>query len=878
MSPIQQMLLGVGAVATKTYVDDIFSTYLYDGNSTTLSVNSGVDNTNGGMIWFKARSESERHLLFDTERGTSNYIESNSNAAQTSGGAALTSFDNDGYTLGASSYQNNSGRTYTSWNFRKVPGFFDVVTYTGNGSSNHQISHNLGSVPGCIMVKCTSETQDWMVYHVGTTDAAGPGGAYLRLNTNAAQYGSSGGFYNTTATSTAFTLGDANIGNKNNASYVAYIFAGGESTAATARSVDFDGTGDKLSLSSHADLQIGSSTYTMEFWVYKNVDTPDDYDVWAAKGSNANNTREFAIESMDDQTMDWYYATSGGTWSVVENVSAGKISTGQWVHICAQKDSNGYFSFFVNGTRTYYSTTGGATLNTDSDPFCIGGYADANPALESNVKISNFRFIKGTALYSSSFKPSTEPLTNVTNTKLLCCNDSSITGSTVTPSTISSVGSPTASTNSPFDDPSGYVFGDAEDQNVIKTGSYVGNGSSTAGPEINLGFEPQWILLKCSSASENWRIYDSMRGIVTGGTEPYLRTDREWAETSGQEGIEVTSTGFKLVSTDGALNGDGRDYIYCCIRRPDGYVGKPVELGTGAFAMAVANGSTPSFISNFPVDFALMRPPATSSDWSSSARLTQTDLQTNNANGEDTSLFDVFKFDHNNGWAVNRSSPRQSWMWKRHAGFDVVTYSGKGGSKTHRHNLNAVPEMIWVKCRADTGKDWWVYHKGLNGGTNPENYYIKLSSGDPEADQDEAWNDTAPTATSFTVGSNSAVNSYGDDYIAMLFASVNGISKVGYYNGTGSSGLSITTGFQPRFIVIKPAYRLDTYGGAWHMFDTLRGINSGAEYPLRLNTDEPQTVSNHLDYIDLDSDGFTIVSTHQNYNYSGARYIYYAHA
>ena len=92
------------------------------------------------------------------------------------------------------------------------------------------------------------------------------------------------------------------------------------------------------------------------------------------------------------------------------------------------------------------------------------------------------------------------------------------------------------------------------------------------------------------------------------------------------------------------------------------------------------------------------------------------------------------------------------------------------------------------------------------------------------------------------------------------------------------AGHSITTGFQPRFIVIKPAHRPDTYGGAWHMFDTLRGINSGAEYPLRLNSSEPQTVSNHLDYIDLDSDGFTIISTHQNYNFLNARYIYYAHA
>ena len=69
MSPIQQMLLGVGAVATKTYIDDIFSTYLTTGNATARSVNTGVDMTEGGLIWSKCRTASHSHFLFDTARG-----------------------------------------------------------------------------------------------------------------------------------------------------------------------------------------------------------------------------------------------------------------------------------------------------------------------------------------------------------------------------------------------------------------------------------------------------------------------------------------------------------------------------------------------------------------------------------------------------------------------------------------------------------------------------------------------------------------------------------------------------------------------------------------------------------------------------------------
>ena len=80
--PIQQMLLGVGAVATKTYVDDVFSTYLFKGNATARSINNGVDlSGEGGMVWLKNRDGAFNHTLFDTERGTTKIIRSSTNGA-----------------------------------------------------------------------------------------------------------------------------------------------------------------------------------------------------------------------------------------------------------------------------------------------------------------------------------------------------------------------------------------------------------------------------------------------------------------------------------------------------------------------------------------------------------------------------------------------------------------------------------------------------------------------------------------------------------------------------------------------------------------------------------------------------------------------------
>ena len=115
---------------------------------------------------------------------------------------------------------------------------------------------------------------------------------------------------------------------------------------------------------------------------------------------------------------------------------------------------------FINGTEVDSATD---NTNYDIDPtdITIGDrYNNSAASQWFNGNISNVRIVKGTAVYTSSFRPLTEPLTNVTNTKLLCCNNSSVTGSTVTPGTIAPANNtPTASTDNPFDDSDGFKFG-----------------------------------------------------------------------------------------------------------------------------------------------------------------------------------------------------------------------------------------------------------------------------------------------------------------------------------------------------------------------------------------------------------------------------------
>ena len=115
---------------------------------------------------------------------------------------------------------NASGTDYVSWTFRKAEKFFDVVTYTGNGTSYQSISHNLGSVPGMMIVKCTTTATSWLVYHssIGATK-------YLLLNVTDANGSGTFAWNNTAPTDSVFTVGSSPAANANGDTYVAYLFA-----------------------------------------------------------------------------------------------------------------------------------------------------------------------------------------------------------------------------------------------------------------------------------------------------------------------------------------------------------------------------------------------------------------------------------------------------------------------------------------------------------------------------------------------------------------------------------------------------------------------------------------------------------------------------
>jgi hypothetical protein len=206
------------------------------------------------------------------------------------------------------------------------------------------------------------------------------------------------------------------------------------------------------------------------------------------------------------------------------------------------------------------------------------------------------------------------------------------------------------------------------------------------------------------------------------------------------------------------------------------------------------------------------------------------------------------------------------WNFKRAPGFfDVVCYTGTGSARTVNHNLGVAPELMIVKSR-NNAYLWAVYSSTI-GNTN----YLRLNTTNAStADGGSIWNSTSPTASVFSVNDSIFVNGSGATYVAYLFASCPGVSKVGSYTGTGATQ-TISCGFTggARFVLIK---RTDSTGD-WWVWDTARGMVSGTDPSLLLNSTAAEVNANS---IYTTTGGFQIVTSDIAVNASGGSYIYLA--
>jgi hypothetical protein len=653
----------------------VFSTFLYTGTSASQTITNNIDlSTKGGLVWLKGRVGTygtSNHRLFDTSRGAGISLLSNLTSGNSDiSGFSLSSFNSNGFSLeGSLTDVNLSPDTYASWTFRKQPKFFDIVTFSTNASGGGTFTHNLGSTPGFIIVKSSSNADQWTIYHrsLGTS-------GYMYLNTTAAN-NPIAGFWSVSSTSVTFADGYGPA----NASMVAYLFA---------------------------------------------------------------------------------------------------------------HDAGG---FGLTGT-----------------------------------------------------------------------------------------------------------------DNVISCGSYTGNSSST-GPVVTLGYEPQWLMVKDASSTNDWFIIDNMRGLLseTAGAA-ILYPNLSSAEfVSGANIVTPTATGFKITTTSDAFNFSGRTYIYIAIRR--GPMKVPTSGTSVFYPNAIAQANTidstgvpfpPDLVNTFSRNGTDRTSQYNQFQFVDRLRGLGTPSDTLSGGGgpsllsastaAEASAFSYvqLKADSQNitragGWGSAAYGDWINYFFRRAPSFfDEVCYTGNGGiNNIQNHALASSIGMLIVK-RRDSAGNWSVFAQesggnysywnssgtgtgqGLNGtgaatGTNYSGFNTYLTSASFNAAQ--------------IAGSND-INANGATYVAYLFATCAGVSKVGSYTGTATTK-QIDCGFTggARFVLIK---RTDSTGD-WYVWDSARGIVSGNDPYLLLNTTAAEVTN--TDYIDTYSAGFEISSTAPAaINASGGSFIFFA--
>ena len=630
------------------FIEDLFSTWLYTGTGVALSINNGINlSGQGGLVWIKQRSGTGANGLIDTVRGRASILYSETAGAATTDSSStedLTSFNSNGFSLGSQfNFACNSlGQTFTSWTFREQPKFFSIASWTGDGVAGRVIPHNLGSAPGCILVKRVSGGfgEDWQVYHRSLSASQN-----LVLNTTAAAATQTPNAFGT-VTSTGFQLPNAGAGNSSGYPYIAYLFAH------DAGGFPASGTGSTNGIScgsctGNADVNLG---YEPQWVMVKRTNSTGDWvmvdNMRGMVATTTSDCQQLYANSVNAEAGNQYspHPTSTGFYnrwingtdsfiyiairrgpmktpttgtSVFEPVAAAgstgtKLTTNFPVdlQIWSLRGDGGSSKRAVDRLRGVSSntTTSGVALFTDltsaEDPasastryFDNTGFTIPDNFLGSGLSAIYWNWGRAPGFfdevcYTGTGYSSTQTLTHNLSvtpelmiakdrttgggwgvysatlgaTKYLQLNEAFAEdtsqffwGNTSPTSTQFTVRGGTNIGGSNF---VAYLF--ATCPGVSKVGSFTGTGATQV---INCGFTAgaRFVLIKATSTTGNWLLWDSARGIVA-GDDPYLALNSSAAEVTTTDWVDTAATGFELSNAGGNLaNTNGVSYIFLAI-------------------------------------------------------------------------------------------------------------------------------------------------------------------------------------------------------------------------------------------------------------------------------------------------------------------------
>jgi len=475
-------------------------------------------------------------------------------------------------------------------------------------------------------------------------------------------------------------------------------------------------------------------------------------------------------------------------------------------------------------------------------------------------------------------------------------SDSSVWTTTTPTSTVFSIGT-NVGVNGGSKNYVAYAF--ASIDGFSKFGSYTGTGA--AGNLIETGFEPAFIMFKRTDSAGGWLMFDNKRNTLNPRNNR-LEANSDQAEQAGSTSkfVDFYSNGFEPQVSDSEINASGGTYIYMAFAAdPD--TEAPTLADSFNVKTYTGNGGTQSITGvGFKPNMTWIKHRNEANDHVLTDSIRGTGLiypNGDDAQNQDSQLTsfdsDGFSLAYNTGQNVkfNKSGGAYvAWSWKAddneptintvgsidsivsanaNSGFSIVKYEGNGtAGATIGHGLSAAPEMVIVKALETTANSSWaVYHTGT-GNTK----VLVLNTTSATDTNVGYWNNTSPTASTFTLGTYSVVNENAKDYIAYCFHSVSGFSKIGSYTGTGATGNTVTVGFQPDFVMVKATGEAEP----WFILDSARDTSNPRDNRLMPDSSAAED-DGSVHTMDFNSDNFTLNGTLGNgTNGSGKNYIYAA--
>jgi hypothetical protein len=512
----------------------VFSTYLWTGNGTlSIPIVNGINlSGKGGLVWMKGRNNVNNNYLYDTVRGVSSGLVSNTTNAAADY-QALSAFNSNGFT---DSFGFTSSETAVSWTFRKQSKFFDIVTYTGNGTGERAIAHNLGSVPGCVIVKKTSATGSWGVWHRGNGVSAV---TYFDLNTTAAGVTSVGNTAFTSATTfTVDGLGPAVGGlNDNGATYVAYLFAH------DAGGFGLTGTDNVISCGSFTTDGSGNATVSLGYepqWVmYKRTNAASNWVISdVMRGSSLTTYAQLYADSSGAED------SGAGPFGMIPNATGfnptGILTSSTYIYIAIRR---GPMALPTTGTQVY---SGVLRTGTGSAANVTGaGFPPDLVILErrTDPKGSFSDRLRGSTQLLNSYETATE-----------ATDANGVTS-------FSMDGMAVGTGNNANQSGMNYVYWFLRRYpSVFDEVCYTGDGTTNRSITHNLASTPEFLIVKKRSSPQDWHVYSS--GLTTPLNKIIVLNSSNAEVDVGSPFWGVSSTNFSLpASGGGGLNTNGSTYV-----------------------------------------------------------------------------------------------------------------------------------------------------------------------------------------------------------------------------------------------------------------------------------------------------------------------------